>query len=75
MKKKLLNFKIIGNGPCLGYRENSTGPYLWLTYADIIEKTRFIGSGLLSKQIKADVSTNIGIYSKNRMEVKLKLSF
>jgi long-subunit acyl-CoA synthetase (AMP-forming) len=66
-----LNLITIANGPCLGYRENGTGPYLWLTYADVIEKTRFIGSGLLNKQIKADASTNIGIYSRNRMEVCL----
>lgn len=60
---------IIGNGPCLGYRENGKGPYIWIKYSDVIERTKFIGSGLVNKGVKPVNSTNVGIYSRNRVEV------
>ena len=58
-----------GNGACLGHRINGKGEYSWITYLDVIEQTRFIGSGLLNKDIKAENTTNIGIYARNRPEV------
>jgi long-subunit acyl-CoA synthetase (AMP-forming) len=53
----------------LGYRENGKGPYLWISYSDVIERTKNIGSGLINKGVIPENSTNIGIYSKNRVEV------
>jgi long-subunit acyl-CoA synthetase (AMP-forming) len=61
--------QLSGNGPCIGYRHEGKGPYLWITYFDVIERTRFIGSGLLNKGVKALNTTNIAIYSRNRPEV------
>jgi long-subunit acyl-CoA synthetase (AMP-forming) len=55
----------------LGYRENGKGPYLWVSYSEIIERTNHIGSGLINKGVQAQNSTNIGIYSKNRVEVEI----
>ena len=56
----------------MGYRENGKGPYLWISYSEIIERTEHIGCGLINKGVQADNSTNIGIYSKNRVEVEMK---
>jgi len=60
--------KASGNGACLGYRPNGKGPYEWISYLDVIERVRFIGSGLLNKGVQPVNSTNVAIYSKNRPE-------
>ena len=61
-----------GNGASLGHRINGKGSYSWITYMDLIEQTRFVGSGLLNKGLQAINTTNIGIYSGNRPEVELE---
>ncbi len=42
---------------------------VWITYYEVIERSRYIGSGLLNKGITADNQTNIAIYAKNSPEV------
>lgn len=60
------------NGECLGKREGpGTGKYKWIKYSEVMERIRFIGSGLLNKGIESSNSTRIGIYSSNRTEVTL----
>ncbi len=58
-----------GNGECLGYRQNGQGPYKWIKYSEVIDQTKFVGSGLVNKGIEPGNSTNIGIYSRNCPEV------
>jgi hypothetical protein len=70
-----IGVKLSGNGACLGYRKNGKGPFVWNTYSELIEQTRYIGSGLLNKEIQAENTTNIGIYSRNRPEVVVNFHF
>ena len=57
------------NGLCLGEREGpGKGPYKWLTYSQVLEKVRYIASGLVHKNIEQSNATRIGIYAANRSE-------
>lgn len=62
--------ELSNNGPCLGKREGkAAGSYSWIKYSDVIERVKYIGSGLLNKGIESSNSTRIAIYSSNRVEV------
>ncbi len=61
--------EVSGNGPCMGEREGrAKGPYSWIKYSEVLERVRYIGSGLLNNGIHSSNSTRIGIYSSNRVE-------
>lgn len=61
--------EVSGNGPCLGTRDGpGKGPYSWITYSEVLERVRYIGSGLINKGIESSNLTHIGIYSSNRVE-------
>ncbi|XP_005481152.1 long-chain-fatty-acid--CoA ligase 5 [Zonotrichia leucophrys gambelii] len=58
---------ISGNGDCLGYRKPKQ-PYQWLTYKQVSDRTKYLGSGLLQKGCQPSSSQYIGIFAQNRPE-------
>ncbi|NWZ92250.1 ACSL5 ligase, partial [Nesospiza acunhae] len=58
---------ISGNGDCLGYRKPKQ-PYQWLTYKQVSDRTKYLGSGLLEKGCQPSSSQYIGIFAQNRPE-------
>uniref|UniRef100_A0A8C3UGX8 Long-chain-fatty-acid--CoA ligase n=1 Tax=Catharus ustulatus TaxID=91951 RepID=A0A8C3UGX8_CATUS len=58
---------ISGNGGCLGYRKPKQ-PYQWLTYKQVSDRTKYLGSGLLQKGCKPSSDQYIGIFAQNRPE-------
>ncbi|NWX29288.1 ACSL5 ligase, partial [Notiomystis cincta] len=58
---------ISGNGDCLGYRKPKQ-PYQWLTYKQVSDRTKYLGSGLLQKGCQASSNQYIGIFAQNRPE-------
>jgi len=43
--------ELSNNGPCLGKRESvGKGSYSWINYSDVIERVKFIASGLLNSK-------------------------
>uniref|UniRef100_A0A8C0V0Z9 Arachidonate--CoA ligase n=1 Tax=Cyanistes caeruleus TaxID=156563 RepID=A0A8C0V0Z9_CYACU len=58
---------ISGNGDCLGYRKPKQ-PYQWLTYKQVSDRTKYLGSGLLQKGCQASSNQFIGIFAQNRPE-------
>ena len=51
-----------GDCQCLGQRVND-GPYMWLTYSEVMDATNKIASALIAEG--ADVGTKVGILSGN----------
>ncbi|QDZ23682.1 acetyl-CoA synthetase-like protein [Chloropicon primus] len=51
-----------GEEKCLGQR-NGDGPYMWLTYNEVMDATKKIASALIAEG--ADVGTKVGILSGN----------
>uniref|UniRef100_A0A8D2NY32 Arachidonate--CoA ligase n=1 Tax=Zosterops lateralis melanops TaxID=1220523 RepID=A0A8D2NY32_ZOSLA len=58
---------ISGNGDCLGYRKPKQ-PYQWLTYKQVSDRTKYLGSGLLQKGCQPSSNQYIGIFAQNRPE-------
>ncbi|NXO89434.1 ACSL5 ligase, partial [Certhia brachydactyla] len=58
---------ISGNGDCLGYRKPKQ-PYQWLTYKQVSDRTKYLGSGLLQKGCQPSSKEFIGIFAQNRPE-------
>ncbi|RMC11389.1 hypothetical protein DUI87_11508 [Hirundo rustica rustica] len=58
---------ISGNGNCLGYRKPKQ-PYQWLTYKQVSDRTKYLGSGLLQKGCQPSSDQFIGIFAQNRPE-------
>ncbi|NXB10214.1 ACSL5 ligase, partial [Cnemophilus loriae] len=58
---------ISGNGDCLGYRKPKQ-PYQWLTYNQVSDRTKYLGSGLLQKGCQPSSNQFIGIFAQNRPE-------
>ncbi|NXN83361.1 ACSL5 ligase, partial [Bombycilla garrulus] len=58
---------ISGNGDCLGYRKPKQ-PYQWLSYKQVSDRTKYLGSGLLQKGCQPSSSQFIGIFAQNRPE-------
>ncbi|NXV07687.1 ACSL5 ligase, partial [Cettia cetti] len=58
---------ISGNGDCLGYRKTKQ-PYQWLTYKQVSDRTKYLGSGLLQKGCQPSSNQFIGIFAQNRPE-------
>lgn len=58
------------DGPCLGKRDGpGKGPYRWLKYSEVLQRVKWVGSGLVNQGIPSSNQTPIGIYSANRAEV------
>uniref|UniRef100_F1KYL3 Long-chain-fatty-acid--CoA ligase n=1 Tax=Ascaris suum TaxID=6253 RepID=F1KYL3_ASCSU len=63
--------RVSQNGPMLGYRkEQSDGkrPYTWLTYKEVIDRSKDLANGLYKLGNMPGQQTFLGIYSKNRPE-------
>ncbi|XP_005048837.1 PREDICTED: long-chain-fatty-acid--CoA ligase 5 [Ficedula albicollis] len=58
---------ISGNDGCLGYRKPKQ-PYQWLTYKQVSDRTKYLGSGLLQKGCQPSSNQYIGIFAQNRPE-------
>ncbi|OWK56993.1 long-chain-fatty-acid--CoA ligase 5 [Lonchura striata] len=58
---------ISGNSDCLGYRKPKQ-PYQWLTYKQVSDRTKYLGSGLLQKGCQPSPDQFIGIFAQNRPE-------
>ncbi|KAL1139986.1 hypothetical protein AAG570_006963 [Ranatra chinensis] len=57
--------KVSNNGPCLGWREGVTKPYMWMHYNETLLRARNLGSGLVSMGLPPSSTTFVGIYSQN----------
>jgi len=60
-----------GKGNFLGFRrivDKVAGPYEWMSYEEVLERIKAIGSALLSEKINLKPGEPIGIYSINRPE-------
>uniref|UniRef100_A0A4W3ITJ3 Arachidonate--CoA ligase n=1 Tax=Callorhinchus milii TaxID=7868 RepID=A0A4W3ITJ3_CALMI len=55
------------NGPCLGYRKQNQ-PYQWLSYKQVTDRAKYLGSGLLHRGCKPTPDQYIGVFSQNRPE-------
>lgn len=61
--------ELSGDGPCLGSRDGpATGPYNWIKYSEVMDRVKYLGSGIINKGIESNNNTYIGIYSANRVE-------
>lgn len=62
--------RISGDKPCLGYRSSPGGPYAWLTYNEVLERSFNTGSGLLEIGCQEGDSehTFVGVYAPNKIE-------
>ncbi|XP_055344354.1 long-chain-fatty-acid--CoA ligase 5-like [Paramacrobiotus metropolitanus] len=60
--------KASNNGPCLGYRPSTTAPYKWVTYQEVLDRAKRLGSGLIAKGHPADNKTFVGIQAANSVE-------
>lgn len=59
------------NGDCLGWRQETKtghGPYVWMTYNDVIKKAEFIAAGFLACGLEPGQNTFVGLYAVNRPE-------
>ena len=61
------------NGPCLGSRSQSGGPYKYMSYSEVIDTAKDVGAGFISKGQLPGNFTRIGIYSRNMKEVRLPI--
>lgn len=59
--------QISGDGDCLGYRKRKQ-PYQWLSYKQVSDRTKYLGSGLLQKGCQPSSNQFIGIFAQNRPE-------
>lgn len=59
--------KISGNGNCIGYKISKT-EYAWVSYKEVIERSRNIASGLVHIGMETGQNSFIGIYSQNSVE-------
>uniref|UniRef100_A0A671VIC2 Arachidonate--CoA ligase n=1 Tax=Sparus aurata TaxID=8175 RepID=A0A671VIC2_SPAAU len=59
--------RIAGDCPCLGYRKPGQ-PYQWISYTEVAEKARLLGSGLLAKGCQPNPQQFVGIFAPNRPE-------
>ena len=57
-------YRLSENGPCLGSR-GSKPEYSWITYGEVIERSKNLGSGFVHIGMKPGQSSLIGIYSQN----------
>ncbi|XP_064595483.1 long-chain-fatty-acid--CoA ligase 5-like [Liolophura sinensis] len=60
--------RISRNGKCLGKRGGAEGHYQWLTYAEVFDRVKDFGSGLLELGLCPRQGTFLGIYSLSRIE-------
>ena len=55
----------IDNGPCLGWREDPTQKYQWMSYDESLLRAHHFGSGLIALGLRPGPETLVGIYSQN----------
>ncbi|XP_061643760.1 long-chain-fatty-acid--CoA ligase 1-like isoform X1 [Phyllopteryx taeniolatus] len=59
--------QVSNNGPFLGSRKPK-GPYEWMSYQEVMERTENLGSAFLHNGHSKATDPNIGIFSQNRPE-------
>lgn len=66
----LRGVRISGDKPCLGHRSSPGGPYTWLTYNEVLERSTDTGSGLIELGCHPgdDGYTFVGVYAPNKIE-------
>ncbi|GFV44669.1 long-chain-fatty-acid--CoA ligase 1 [Trichonephila clavipes] len=60
-------YRISENGNCLGYKSSKT-EYSWVTYGEVIERSKNIASGLVHIGMKPGQDSFLGIYAQNAVE-------
>jgi long-chain acyl-CoA synthetase len=65
-----VKYSSTGDKPCLGQRSSPDGPFDWLTYNEVLERSLYAGSGLLELGCKDSDEDNtfIGVYASNKIE-------
>ena len=61
--------RISGDKPCCGWRLGPELPYTWITYNQILERAKQVGSGLIDLGVKPNQF--IGIIAGNRIETAI----
>lgn len=65
----LRGYRVSKESECLGWREKNGGPYKWLTYQEVFDRVKHVGSGLIAKgMVPKSQSQFMGIYSQNCVE-------
>ena len=59
---------ISGDKPCCGWRLGPKNPYTWITYNQVLERSKWVGSGLITLGAKSDPSQFVGLICGNRIE-------
>jgi len=57
--------RVSGNGQCLGSRSSGKSEYSWITYGEVIERSKNLSSGLVHLGMKTGQNSFVGIYSQN----------
>ncbi|XP_048758754.1 long-chain-fatty-acid--CoA ligase 5-like isoform X2 [Ostrea edulis] len=60
--------RVSSNGKVYGWKASPTEPYQWISYNDVLVRAANIGAGLIAKGLQPENTTNVGIYSQNRVE-------
>lgn len=60
--------RVSSNGEAYGWKPSPTEPFRWISYNDVLVRAANIGAGLIAKGLKPANTTNVGIYSQNRVE-------
>jgi len=66
----LRGVRLSGDKPCLGYRSSPGGPYAWLTYNEVLERSTDTGSGMMEIGCHPgdDGHVFVGVYAPNKIE-------
>lgn len=66
----LRGVRLSGDKPCLGYRSSPGGPYAWLTYKEVLERSTNTGSGMMEIGCHPgdDGNVFVGVYAPNKIE-------
>lgn len=60
--------RVSNNGEAYGWKPSPTEPFQWISYNDVLVRAANVGAGLIAKGLKPENTTNVGIYSQNRVE-------
>ncbi|XP_061175282.1 long-chain-fatty-acid--CoA ligase 1-like isoform X2 [Saccostrea echinata] len=60
--------RVSNNGQAYGWKPSPTEPFTWISYNDVLVRAANVGAGFIAKGLKPENTTNIGIYSQNRVE-------
>ena len=70
LKRSIYAFIYADNGRYLGWRSTPEEPYKWIGYKDADDLIKAIGSAFIEVGLEPRKNEKIGIFARNRPEVK-----